>query len=242
LAKIPESTVTLSIIIPAFNEGNRITPTLEEYASYFTKRYGSEVEIIVVLNGCTDNTHEIVSKFMGKVPQIRMIEFAQPLGKGGAIFEGFEAAYGKQFLFVDADNMVRAPEASILVGAMDTYDLVIGNRFGHVKQTTHQSIKRRLMSTLVRLWVRRTLGISYFDTQCGAKAIRASAWQRLRQKVKERGWIFDLDLLINANQMAMNVLEVPVKWLHVEEGSKLRPLEASVQLLLATLRLRRQKG
>ena len=200
------------------------------------------MEIIVVLNGCTDNTHEIVSKFMGKVPQIRMIEFTQPLGKGGAIFEGFEAAHGKQLLFVDADNMIRAPAASTLVGAMDTYDLVIGNRFGHGKQNTHQSIKRRLMSTLVRLWIRWTLGISYFDTQCGAKVIRASAWQRLQPKVKERGWIFDLDLLINADQMAMSVLEVPVEWHHVEEGSKLRALEASVQLFLATLRLRKQKA
>ena len=232
----------LSIVIPAYNEANRIRPTLDEYARHFSERYGQGVEVVVVMNGCTDDTRAVVESFMAQAPQVRMLEFPGPLGKGSAIYEGFQSARGKYLAFADADNMVRAPETERLVNALEHHDLAIANRFGDKHQDGGQSLRRRLISMLVRWWVRWRLGLRYQDTQCGAKAIRADAWQALAPSVREKGWAFDLDLLTEADRLALKVVEVPVAWQHVEEGSKVRTWQAGMDLLSATARLRRRRG
>ncbi len=232
----------LSIVIPAYNEAARIRPTLEEYASYFTEPYGDGFEIVVVLNGCTDDTRAVVESVTQKAPQVRLIEFARPLGKGGAVWEGFAAARGARLAFADADNMVRAPETQRLINALDDYDLAIGDRFGGGSSGGERPLSRRLASKAMRTWVRFFLGLRFQDTQCGAKAVRAPAWQALAPHLRERGWAFDLDLLANANRLGYNVAEVPVAWKHMEEGSKLRTWQAGPEALFATLRIRRRQG
>ena len=87
--------VRLSIVIPAYNEAGRIQPTLEEYTRHFGKQRKGATEILVVLNGCTDGTRTIVESAAARVPQVRMLEFPGLLGKGGAIYEGFQAAPGR---------------------------------------------------------------------------------------------------------------------------------------------------
>lgn len=234
-------TLRLSVIIPAYNEASRIRPTLEEYTRHFTERYGDAVEVVVVLNGCTDDTRAVVQSVMAHAPQVRVLEFAAPLGKGGAVYEGFQSACGEYLAFADADNMVRAPETERLVKALDQHDLAIANRFNGRRRDAGQSFRRRVMSKVVRLWVRRVLGLRYQDTQCGAKAIRASAWRAVAPRIQEKGWTFDLDLLIWANRLGLRVAEVPVAWRHVEEGSKVRAWQAGMQLLAsARLRWRRR--
>ena len=231
----------LSIVIPAYNEAARIRPTLEEYASHFTGRYGDGFEIVVVLNGCTDDTRAVVENVTQHSPQVRLIEFATPLGKGGAVWEGFAAARGARLAFADADNMVRAPETQRLISALDDYELAIGDRFGGGSSGGGRPLSRQLASKAMRTWVRFFLGLRFQDTQCGAKAVRASAWQTLAPHVREKGWAFDLDLLANAKRLGFSVAEVPVAWKHVEEGSKLRTWQAGAEALLATLRIRRRQ-
>ena len=119
----------LSIIVPAYDEEHRIRPTLEEYAAHFAPIYGDGFEIVVVLNGCRDSTRGVVESVARDAPQVRLIEFVRLLGKGGASWEGFASARGRRLAFVDADNMVRAPEAEKLVRALDTHDVAIADRF-----------------------------------------------------------------------------------------------------------------
>ena len=231
--------VRLSIVIPAYNEAGRILPTLEEYARHFDNQRKGATEILVVLNGCTDDTRAVVESAAAHTPQIRVLEFPALLGKGGAIYEGFQTARGEYLAFADADNMVRAPETERLVDALDHYDLAIANRFSNKDHHGGQSPRRRLMSRAVRLWVRWGLGLRYQDTQCGAKAIRSSAWRAIAPRLRAKGWTFDLDLLIWADRLKLKVAEMPIAWQHIEEGSKVRPWQASLELL-ASIRLRRR--
>ena len=231
----------LSIIMPAYNEGARIEPTLREYLDYFGQTHGPRFEVVVVLNGCQDDTRQVVERVAQGSKSVRMIEFVQPLGKGGAIWEGLAVAHGSKLAFVDADNMVRAPEAEKLVRELDTYDVAIANRFAGVEEGgSSQPPLRKLISVWSRLWVRLFLGLPYEDTQCGAKAFRTTAWRRLAPAIQERSWAFDLDVLAHVQRLNLSVAEVPVRWRHVTEGSKVRPWKDVPRTLLSTLAIRRR--
>lgn len=235
-----QASLRLSLIIPAYNEERRILPTLDEYVAHLRTLYApGTAEVIVVLNGCRDGTRGVVEQVMANAPEVRLIEFAAPLGKGGAILEGLAAARGDYVAFVDADNMVRAPETAKLLRVLETHDVAIAGRFGPDAAPSSQPLTRRLLGAASRVWVRRFLGLPYRDTQCGAKAFRATAWHAIAPHVVERGWAFDLDVLAHAYRLGLRVAEVPVRWQHIVEGSKVR-LRDLPQTYLATFRIRRR--
>jgi glycosyltransferase involved in cell wall biosynthesis len=240
-ASSTEGSVELSIVMPAYNEGSRIAPTIREYLDHFAHIYGNAFEIVVVLNGCRDDTREVVEQVAQGSSSVRIIEFTKPLGKGGAIWEGLAVAHGNKLAFVDADNMVRAPEAEKLVRALDTHDVAIANRFAGVEEGgTSQPPLRKIISLGSRLWVRLFLGLPFEDTQCGAKAFRTVAWRHLAPEIRERSWAFDLDVLAHVQRLDLSVAEVPVRWRHVVEGSKVRPWKDVPRTLLATIGIRRR--
>ena len=233
-------TPRLSIVIPAYREEERIRPTLEEYLAHFRAFRDGEFEIIVSLNGGGDDTRSVVERVMVDAPELRFIESPDPLGKGGAIMAGLAEAQGEDLLFVDADNMVRAPEAAKLVDALASHDVAIGNRYGAKDSDARESPLRRAISKTSRRWTRFFLGLPYPDTQCGAKAMRAEAWRAIAPGVEERGWAFDLDLLAQARRVGCSVASVPVEWIHVEEGSKVRAWRDVPATFLATFGVRRR--
>jgi dolichyl-phosphate beta-glucosyltransferase len=233
--------VELSIVVPAYNEAQRISPTLHEYGAHFKRLYGDAFELVVVLNGCSDNTRKVVEEIAASVPQVRVIEFVRPLGKGGAIWEGLAVANGNRLVFVDADNMVRAPETEKLVRALDSHDVAIADRFAGVQEGhPGQGPLRRLISAGSRRWVRNFLGLPFSDTQCGAKAFRNVAWRMIAPRVFERGWAFDLEVLAHSVRLDLKIAEVAVRWRHVAEGSKVRPWRDVPQTLWATVLIRRR--
>ena len=232
--------IELSIVVPAYNEEERIGPTLREYVDHFQPMYADSFEVIVSLNGCTDATRDVVEQIGRSAPQVRIIEFVRPLGKGGAIWEGLAVARGQKVVFVDADNMVRAPEAAKLVRALDTHDAAIADRFSGHQDAGGQPPLRRLVSVASRLWVRLFLSLPYSDTQCGAKAFRIGAWRQLAPSVVERGWAFDLDVLVNARRLDFKVAEIPVQWQHIVRGSKVQAWKDVPQTFLATFRIRQR--
>ena len=231
-------TALLSIVIPAYNEQERIRPTLEEYVEHFRGSHEGDFEIIVVLNGCRDDTRGVVEEFAASAPEVRLAEFAAPLGKGGALREGLALAGGSLLMFVDADNMVRAPEAAKLVEALEGHDLAIGDRFHGEDENGSQPRMRRFVSKASRLWVRRFLGLPHSDTQCGAKAVRAEAWHEIARHINENGWAFDLELLGHAQRLGCSIVDVPVRWQHIAEGSKVQAWRDAPATFLATFRIR----
>jgi glycosyltransferase involved in cell wall biosynthesis len=220
-----------SLIIPAHNEQNRIGPTLRVYGEALYQNYGDEFEIIVVANGCTDNTVQEAQEAARIYPQIRVIDVRQAIGKGGAILEGFRQAYGQRVAFADADGAT-APESLIsLIERLDTYDVVIGSRYlPESSITTKQSVLRRVLSYIFTATVYLIFGLPYHDTQCGAKAFRRAAALLLAQVVSETRWVFDVDLLLSARALDLDVTEHPVVWAD-KAGSQMRILPTSREVL-----------
>lgn len=232
--------IDLSIVVPTYNEQDRIGPTLEEYVQTYRGSHPGAFELIVVLNGCRDGTRGVVEAFAATAPEVLMLEFPDPLGKGRAVHEGLDAARGAFLAYVDADNMVRAPETAKLTAALADRDIAIGDRFRGQQTNGAKPLLRRLVSAGGRLWVRWVLGLPYSDTQCGAKALRAAAWKAVAPSIVERGWAFDLDVLAHASRLGLSVVEIPVRWQHVAEGSKVRSWRDAPAMLLAALRIRRR--
>ena len=229
----------LSIIVPAYNEQDRIKPTLEEYLSSFSGTHKGQFEIIVVLNGCHDSTREVVASIQGSSQEVVLIEFENPLGKGGAIIQGMNSAQGSLIAYVDADNMVGAKETQKLIAALKKSDIAIADRFNGNQIGNTQPLIRRVISVCSRIWIKSFLGLPYSDTQCGAKAFKAVAWNKISAKVAETGWAFDLEVLAVAKKFNFSVAEIPVEWKHVAEGSKVRAWKDVPSTLWATLRIKK---
>ena len=139
------------------------------------------------------------------------------------------------------DRRGRGPGAPAPVGppdALASHDVAIADRFTGEQTNGRQPALRRLISLGSRIWVRRFLGLPYSDTQCGAKAFQATAWRAIAPRIEERGWAFDLDALAQAMRLNLSVAEVPVKWQHIVEGSKVQPWRDVPATLWATFRIK----
>lgn len=118
----------LSLIIPAYNEENRIKETLDAYIEKLHE-LGINFEIIVEMDGCTDRTSEVVKEMATKFPEIKFIEFKERLGKSGGLLKGFEIANGDVVGFVDADGSVKPQDFIKLLREIEKgYDGAIASR------------------------------------------------------------------------------------------------------------------
>ena len=229
----------LSIVIPAHNEEARIGPTLRAYATAFHADYGDRWELVVALNGCTDETQRVVDEAAAECPAIRWTVEDAVLGKGAAVRAGLREAEGGCVAFVDADNMVGPDEARKLLDALDEHDIAVGWRKHELAlEPQSRPWARRVVSGLSPMWSRRFLGLGVHDPQCGAKALRREALDALLPLLTETGWALDLELLLAARQLGLRVAEAPVAWRHEPEGSKVRLTQATLEVFRATWRLR----
>lgn len=227
----------LSIIIPAYNEERRIGKTLEDYASFFTKQYGREFEIIVVLNACRDNTLKVVKRYERQFPQIKHLDFKQG-GKGFAVMKGFNLASGKVIGFTDADDSTNAEEFSKLVHQINGYSGTIGSRWiKGARVSPKQPLMRRVASRGFNSLIRVFFGINYYDTQCGAKVFKREVVRKVLPKLGVTEWAFDIDLLYQIKKIKNRIKEVPIKWSDVK-GSKLNVTKTTIKMFLAIVRLR----
>ncbi len=213
----------LSIIIPAYNEEKRIAETLKDYIPYAKKR---SAEIIAVCDG-TDATPKIVKRFRS----VRLINVAKKLGKGGGIFRGFKAAAGNILGFVDADNSITPDEFQKLVSEiLSGYDCAVASRrIAGSKIIEHGNYTKKLGSIAINLIARRLFGIPVHDTQCGAKAFKKEAIDKILPKMRSTGFEFDVELLWRIKRAGYSIKEVPITW-RAKENSKFSMLEAPKML------------
>jgi len=228
------------IIIPAHNEEKRISATLENYASFFNKFMKKNYEILVILNGCKDNTLKIVKETAKKYKTIKFKNYIES-GKGFAIMEGFkEALKHKTELigFVDADNATSPGAFYDLIKNINIYDGIIASRYvkGAIVRPK-QSIQRTIASRVFNILVRVLFIMPYHDTQCGAKIFKKDALEKILPKITTSNWAFDVDLLYKAKKSKLKIKEYPTIW-QDKTGSKLDLKKASIQMLFAAIRLR----
>ena len=198
----------LSIVIPAHNEEARIGPTLRDYAAEYHPAFGERWELLVVLNGCTDDTRRVVDEAAAECPAIRWTVEDGVLGKGAAVRAGLREATGAQVAFVDADNMVGPGEARKLLDALADHDLAVGWRKPELAlEPQSRPWARRVVSGISPMWSRRFLGLPVHDPQCGAKALTREALDALLPMLSETGWALDLELLVAARRLGLRVTE-----------------------------------
>jgi len=205
--------VFLSVIVPAYNEENRIETTLQSISSFLSKRQYT-YEIIVVNDGSIDGTVDIISRLLTEIPRLRLIGNKVNKGKGWAVKLGMLDAKGEIRLFMDADNSTTADQVERMFPYFENgVDVVIGSR--RVKGSViavHQSIFRERLGQLFNLIVRIINGLDMQDTQAGFKAFSSFAVDKIFPMQTIYEWAFDQELLVIAEQLGLQVKEVPITW------------------------------
>lgn len=227
-----------TLIIPACNEEKRIDITLEDYCTYFSRFPRGDIEILVVLNGCKDNTLGVVQQFAKKYPFLKYINIPPPIGKGGALVEGFKRAKGDFVGYVDADDATRAPSYHELMKHLGDADGIIASRWmkGAIVEP-RQPFSRRFASRAFNLLVQFFFGLHFHDTQCGCKYFRRKAIQTILPSLGMTRWAFDVDVLYHLKRYGFRVKEIPTIW-RDRIGSGIRVPKVSLEMFLALVRLR----
>jgi glycosyltransferase involved in cell wall biosynthesis len=229
----------LSIVIPAYNEQFRLPKTLDCIFSYL-QAHSYRAEIIVIDDGSTDCTIEVVVACREKYPGLRLGSNAQNRGKGFSVRQGMIEARGEIALFTDADLSTPIEEADKLLAALreQGYDAAIGSRaVDRSLINVHQSVIREQAGTLINYMVRWIMGIELSDTQCGFKAFRMERARTIFEQQRVEGFGFDPEILFLAKRNGLRVAEVPVRWSH-DSATKVNVLADGIRMFLELLWIR----
>jgi glycosyltransferase involved in cell wall biosynthesis len=201
---------SLLLLVPAYNEEKRIEPVLREYAAYFQQSYQGKFQLVVVLNGCTDNTLAVVRRVAAEFPTVSALEFREPIGKGGALIEGLKLAPLADVIgYVDADGASPPRAFHDLVKLLDGADCAIGSRWlPGARLHQAQTRLRRFTSRCFHLVVEICFRMHIKDTQCPCKAMRRAAVEKIHSTLRIADLAFDVNLLVSLKRAGFTVLEV----------------------------------
>ena len=221
----------VSIVIPAYNESQRIEQTLDRVLACIRDRQW-DAEVLVVDDGSTDTTPDIVHRYMAEHDRLHLVRNPGNRGKGYSVRNGLLQASGEIVMFTDADLSAPIEEAERLFQAIrDGADVAIGSRWlDRARQTIHQPLYRRFFGRCFNGVTRMVMGLPYADTQCGFKAFRSSAAQVIFRLQRIERWGFDPEILFIARRLRLRVAEVPVTWGH-DERSKISYLRDGAKML-----------
>lgn len=235
---------SLSIVIPAYNEGARIESALERVLSCVTERRWN-AEVLVVDDGSSDSTPEIVRRWMQTHPNLQLIHNPGNRGKGYSVRNGLLQAAGRIVMFTDADLSSPIEEAQLLFAALEKgADVAIGSRWlDKQRQTIHQPLYRRFFGRCFNWVTRKVIGLPFKDTQCGFKAFKREAAQTIFRLQTIERWGFDPEILFIARKLKYRIVEVPVTWGH-DERSRISYLRDGMKMLeeMAEIRANSLRG
>ena len=233
------TTPSLSIVIPAYNEGARIETALERVLSCVAERHWN-AEVLIVDDGSSDSTAEIVRRWMATHPNLHLIHNEGNRGKGYSVRNGILQSTGEIVLFTDADLSSPIEEAELLFAALnDGADVAIGSRWlDKQRQTIHQPLYRRFFGRCFNWVTRKIIGLPYKDTQCGFKAFKRNAAQVIFRLQTIERWGFDPEILFIARKLGYKIVEVPVTWGH-DERSRISYLRDGMKMLQEMYQIRK---
>ena len=232
-------TPLLSVVVPAYNEAERLGASLTRMTAYFQAQ-PYDYEILIVDDGSTDATQDVARKFADADPRVRLLSYAPNRGKGHAVRYGMLRATGQRVLFCDADLATPIEEVEKLSAALDAgADIAIGSR--DVKGSEllkRQSPLRELGGRAFNQMVQVLAVPGIHDTQCGFKLFTQSASQRIFSLCQVDHFAFDVEMLYLAVKfLGLRVAEVPVRWAH-QEGSKVRFFRDAIRMVKTLFRIR----
>jgi dolichyl-phosphate beta-glucosyltransferase len=227
----------LSVIIPAYNEEQRIGNTLRAIHAYLQQQPYS-AEIIVVDDGSQDGTASLVRAY-DTTPPIYMLQNDRNRGKGFSVRQGFLHARGEYLLFSDADLSTPIEEVETLLAALyESCDIAIGSRaLPGSRVEVHQPWYRENMGRLFNLFVQALAVPGIHDTQCGFKCFGREAARAICQRMTTERFGFDVEMLYLARRLGYRVREVPVVWRNSPQ-SRVRVWRDSICMITELLRIR----
>ncbi len=220
-----------SIVIPAYNESARIPATLASVVGCIRANQWP-AEVIVVNDGSTDSTAQIVRDFALRAPEVRLIENPGNRGKGYSVRSGILQALGDIVMFTDSDLSAPIEEADRLFTAIAAgADIAIGSRWLETARQTHrQPLYRQIFGRCFNAVCRMVMQLPFADTQCGFKAFTRAAAQTVFQLQTIERWGFDPEILFIAIKRGFVIKEIPVSWAH-DERSRMSYLKDGLQML-----------
>jgi glycosyltransferase involved in cell wall biosynthesis len=232
---------SLLLLIPAYNEEARIEPVLREFGHYFRENYRGNFQLVVVLNGCRDNTRGVVERVAQDFPAISLLDFPEPIGKGGALIEGLKLASQAEAVgYVDADGASPPHAFHELVKRLPEADCIIGSRWlpGTVLHQAQPWV-RRFTSRCFHVVVELLFWMHIKDTQCPCKVMRRVAVEKIHSNLRIADLAFDVNLLVSLKRAGFTIKEVPTEWTD-KIGSKVTSslFRTSLVMFLSTLRVR----
>jgi dolichyl-phosphate beta-glucosyltransferase len=228
----------LSVVIPAYNEEKRLPKTLKEIGRYLSKQL-YDYEILVVNDGSTDKTTQIVENLKSEIPNLKLIDNKINQGKGAVVKQGMLEAKGDFRIFTDADNSTPIEEIEKMWPYFkEGYDIVIGSRDlkGAILDPP-QPILRRILGEIFGFLTNLivgTWGIS--DTQCGFKCFTKKAAEDIFPRCKISRFAFDPEILIIAKKLGYKIKEIPIYWRN-DPDSKVK-FKSMVNMGIDLLRIR----
>jgi dolichyl-phosphate beta-glucosyltransferase len=232
--------VDLSIVVPAYNEEQRLGPTLEKLHA-FLQTQPLRYEIVVVDDGSKDKTCDLVISMMPRIAGLRLVRQTPNRGKGAAVRRGMLDARGQIRVMCDADGSMPAEELPKLLAPIIQCkaSIAIGSRYAEgAKTDKKQPFYRVLWSRLCNRVIQKSLVPGVRDTQCGFKAFTAESARDLFRYGRIDGWAFDLEILALARRRGFEIAEVGVEW--KDDGrSRVNPLKDMWKVISEAMTIRR---
>lgn len=241
---MPEQ-VSVSIVIPAYNEETRIESTLRKTIEFMDQKpYG--YEILVVDDGSTDGTVDVVHRYdhgtnQGK-SHLRCILNGINEGKGNAVKKGALAAQGEYVFFMDADLSTPIEEIDRFYAEIQKYDVVIGSRATQgANIVVHEPFYREILGKVFCAVVRVCAVPNFADTQCGAKMFRSKVVKSLFPLLRIKRFAFDVEILYLAWKNGFTIKELPITW-YYSTNSRVRTFQDGFRMVFDLLRIRSMHG
>lgn len=231
----PSDKPFLSIIIPAHNESVRLPHSLGSIRA-FVNAQAYQSEVIVVENGSTDDTAEIVTNLLAGWPELRLIQLAAS-GKGLAVKAGMLAASGYYRFMMDADLSMSLDEVNKFLPPRLDVPVAIASREAPGAQRINEPYIRHLVGRMFNTLVRTVVLPGLQDSQCGFKCFSAEAAERIFPLQTFTGWSFDVEVLAIARDLGFDLREVPIRWTY-EPGSRVSVIKDSLRMAQELFKIR----
>jgi dolichyl-phosphate beta-glucosyltransferase len=240
---VDESLVTVSIVLPSYNEGAALPRSIEKLQD-FLGSFHATCEVIVVDDCSDDDTLEIPWERMNEHSRVRYIRHPVRKGKGAALVTGINAATGKYLVYTDADLPVDLHAIACAVNILDSspFEVVIGNRRHAESMATGKAdLGRRVISKIFNGLCRAIATPGFADTQCCLKAFDTDVLRRILPRVTVSGYAIDVEFLYLAKRAGLAIAEIPVAWFDGRASLRIDQLvrmlwKASLEVLIMRLR------
>ena len=227
----------LSVVIPAYNESQRLKRTLPQIHNFFSKQKFSK-EIIIVDDGSTDSTSDVVSDFVNNKKNYHLLKQSVNKGKGAALKAGIAKSKGDWVLFMDADLSTPLTELNTFWTHTDKYPIVIGSRkMNGAKITRRQSFLRESLGKVFTFLTNTLTTKGLSDITCGFKLFKGNIARSLFKKSRLPDWSFDAEILFLAQTKKYLIKEVPVTWKN-DPRTKVSMIKDGINALAGLLKIR----